>query len=162
MDILCLDESVDDTKMDNCIRQVLGQIECEYFALLQPTSPLRQPNLLRGMLDDLKKEHWESAVTVQKIKMVGFLDGVFHISYREQDAKRCFYLTDGNFYLSSYENLKNNGSLVNQNSRTYINEFPCCLQIDTEMEFSALSHLASLPEISAFLPYHPFTSNIAS
>lgn len=162
LDVLCLEESVDDRKMDNCIRQVLEQVECEYFALLQPTSPLRKPNLLKGMLDDLKKEHRESAVTVQQIKMVGFLDGVFNVSYREQDAKRFFYFTDGNIYLSSYEGLKNNGTHIHQNSKIYINEFPCCLQIDTEMEFSALSHLAALPEMSAFLPCRPFTSQIAS
>ena len=51
--ILYYKENVDDTKMENCVNQVLNKYNPEYFALLQPTSPLRKENQLSIMFDEL-------------------------------------------------------------------------------------------------------------
>lgn len=151
-EIICLDEKVDDSTMVHCINQVLSRIKCDVFSILQPTSPFRKPGLLRRMLDDIRDGKGQSALTVQKIKMIGFLDGVFHKAYREQDQKRFFYFFDGNLLMIKQDYFLKTNELFDDHSLSYVNELPCCLQIDDEIEFAVLNHLTSLPDANVFLP----------
>lgn len=64
-----VDECVDDSTMVNCVRNVLRKVPATRYALLQPTSPIRPPGLLRRIL------HMDApcVYTAQRIKMVGHL-----------------------------------------------------------------------------------------
>lgn len=59
--------------MENCVSQVLNKYQLEYFALLQPTSPMIKENLLSSMFNELD----ESSFTAQKIKMIGMYKNQF-------------------------------------------------------------------------------------
>ncbi len=148
-------EEVDDRHMGNCVRQVLAQVSSEQFVILQPTSPLRVAGLLRRMLDEMLRDKLRSAFTAQHIKMIGLLDGRFHLENREQDASRFFRFFDGNLLLVRTDFFEASGGFFEDCSLTYRNPFPCCLQIDTEAEFAALAALAESPEFRAHLPAEP-------
>lgn len=154
--ILFFCEQVDDSRMENCVCQVLSHITCQVFALLQPTSPFRKKGLLRKMLAAVNKGEALSCLTVRKIKLIGFLDGTFHSAHREQDCKRFFYFFDGNLFLNTAEYFHKNGYFFDDDSLAFPNSFPYCLQIDTETEFKVLRHLMSMDESVCWLPsyYH--------
>lgn len=150
--ILFFSEQVDDSRMENCVRQVLSHTNCQVFALLQPTSPFRKKGLLRKMLMTANKRDASSCLTVQKIKLIGFLDGAFHSVHREHDCKRFFFFSDGNLFLNTAEYFHKNGYFFDDNSLAFVNSFPYCLQIDTETEFKVLKHLLSMDESGCWLP----------
>lgn len=146
-----VEETVDDRHMGNCARQVIERFRSEIFAILQPTSPFREAGLLRRMHDDLELHGLSSAFTAQKIKMIGILDGRFHIENRQQDAKRFFRFFDGNLLLRRTEDFLRTGEFFDDDSRPYENRIPCCLQIDTEEEFALLGHLAESAGFRCYL-----------
>lgn len=147
----CFREEVDDRRMENCIRQVLTRFACEIFAVLQPTSPFRRPGLLRQMAADMGKGKIQSAYTARKTKMIGHLEGRFHLEHREQDAKKFFYFFDGNIITVAQKKFLETGTMFDDASSPYPNDFPCCLQIDTEEEWSALSWLSEIKDYQRFL-----------
>lgn len=144
-------ETVDDRRMENCIRQVLARFSCEMFAVLQPTSPFRRPGLLRQMAKDVEKGKIQSAYTARKTKMIGHFEGHFHLAHREQDAKKFFYFFDGNINIVTWKKFLETGTMFEDNSCPYPNDFPCCLQIDTEEEWHALSRLSEIKNYQYFL-----------
>lgn len=144
-------EAVDDRRMENCIGQVLTRFSCNMFAVLQPTSPFRHPGLLRRMAEDIQQGEIQSAYTTRKTKIIGHLEGHFHREYREQDAKRFFYFYDGNINIVTRRKFLESGTMFDDDSRPYPNDFPCCLQIDTEEEWNALSRLSGSKEYQCFL-----------
>lgn len=141
--ILFFREIVDESRMINCIRQVLAHVSCNMIAVLQPTSPFRQPGLLQQMADDLDDGKCQSAYTSQKIKVVGHLDGHFQQAGRMQDAKRFLDFFDGNISILTPALLHQTGMQFDDNSQSYPNPFPCCLQIDTEEEWNMMSLMGS-------------------
>lgn len=145
-------EKVDDSSMANCVRQVLKQVPCDVFAVLLPTSPLRQPGLLRRMIAACAEEGCESAFSAQNIKPIGQLDGKFRLAYRDQDTPSRFYFFDGNISVTKRSFFERTGELFDQDSRPFTHEFPCSLQIDTEEEFAALEHLARHAAFLHLLP----------
>lgn len=145
-------ETVDDSTMANCVRQVLKQVPCDVFAVLLPTSPLRQTGLLRRMLVACTEEECESAFSAQNIKPIGQLDGKFRLAYRDQDTPSRFYFFDGNISVTKRSFFECKGELFDDDSRPFTHEFPCSLQIDTEEEFSALEHLARHAAFLHLLP----------
>ena len=58
--------------------------------------PFRRRGLLRQMAEDMEKGKIQSAYTARKTKMIGHMEGHFHLAHREQDAKKFFYFFDGN------------------------------------------------------------------
>lgn len=149
--IHCFREKVDDRRMENCIRQVLARFSCEMFAVLQPTSPFRRPGLLRQMAEDMEKGNIQSAYTARKTKMIGHLEGHFHLAHREQDAKKFFYFFDGNINVVTRKKFLETGVMFDDDSSPYPDDFPCWLQIDTEEEWSALSRLSEIKDYQRFL-----------
>lgn len=151
-------EVVDESNMANCVRQVLAQVPCEAFVLLQPTSPLRCPGMLRRMLQALRENKCESAFTASPIKPIGLLDGKFCCAGRDQDTKERFWHFDGNIVAVSRAYFERNGELFDDRSLPFENTFPCMLQIDTEEEFAALHHLAMHGDFRKYLP--PFVRRV--
>lgn len=135
--ILYYSETVDDTKMENCVNQVLNKYNPEYFALLQPTSPLRKENQLSIMFDELD----ESSFTAQKIKIIGMYKNEFLRAWREQDCDNFLYHFDGNIILCKTSFYFKNNYFLDNNSKIYINEFPYYLQIDNVNEFNVIKKI---------------------
>lgn len=150
--ILYFREIVYDRKMAFCIRQVLNAYSCRYFAVLQPTSPLRQPGLLRTMLHDAETHGEWSGYTSQKIKLIGHLDGAFQHAFRTQDTSRFLHFFDGNIFLTSQPGFLSSDSFFGDDSRIHNNPFPCNLQIDTEEEFATIEQLCASPRFRKLLP----------
>ncbi len=150
--ILHFREIVYERNMAFCVRQILHAHTCRYFAVLQPTSPFRQPGLLKTMLHDAETHGFSSCYTSQKIKIIGHLDGEFQHACRTQDATRFLHFFDGNINLSTQTGFFARDSFFDDDSRIYDNPFPCCLQIDTENEFAALDQLAAHPAFRRYLP----------
>lgn len=149
--IRCFRETVDDRRMENCVRQVLTRFSCDIFAVLQPTSPFRRRGLLRQMAEDMEKGKIQSAYTARKTKMIGHMEGHFHLAHREQDAKKFFYFFDGNINVVTRKKFLESGTMFDDGSCPYPNDFPCCLQIDTEEEWKALSRLGEFKDWQCFL-----------
>lgn len=145
-------ETVDDSTMANCVRQVLKQVPCDYFAILLPTSPLRHPGLLRDMLQVCWSGEAESAYTAHSIKPIGHWKGHFLRAYRDQDTKQKFLFFDGNINVCSRMLFERTGELFHDSTVPFPHEFPANLQIDTEEEFAALEQLALHGDFFRLLP----------
>lgn len=150
--IQVVEEKVDDSNIVNCIQQVLNKITCDAFLVLLPTSPLRIPGLGKEMINDLLQGVCETNYTATPIKPIGHFDGKFRISYRSQDTKNKFLFFDGNIHGSTTEFFNKNKKLFDDNSKYYVNKFPCNLQIDTEDEFTALETLSTIKDFQQYLP----------
>lgn len=145
-------EVVDDSTMCNCVRQVLAQVPCDLFAILQPSSPFRQPGLLRKMIRECTERHYGSAFTAHEIKPIGQLDGHFRLAFREQDSPNKFRFFDGNISLATRPFFGNTGELFDDSSVPFANSYPYTLQIDTEEDFTMLQHLATHADYRKLLP----------
>lgn len=137
--VLFFEEVVDDSKMENCVNQVLEKYKCNSFVVLQPTSPIRR----KGLLKKIVKENPDSAFTAQKIKMVGMLNGKFIVAHRAQDCKNFFYHFDGNICYCRTDFYKKSGYFFDKNSKIYEEEMPYNLQIDSEDDFKVIKKLLS-------------------
>lgn len=125
-------EDVNDSNMFNCIEQVLKHYPAKKFIILQPTSPIRDRKVLNKCIA-LSNKH-KSVITCQDLKFIGFLDGKFHIAFRDQDTSRRFYHFDGNILVAnSYWVLKNK-CLFSKDITFVKNYFPYYLQIDDKNE----------------------------
>ncbi|HHT23178.1 MAG TPA: hypothetical protein GXZ87_07705 [Bacteroidales bacterium] len=136
-------ENVNESKLEYCVNQVLAQEKgYRYFALLQPTSPLREKDKLKSMLARMKNEELETLLTCQQIKPVAWLDQycLFDVQNRplSQQAKSWIYHFDGNILLRNIESYKKEQILIPQVSGIEVNAFPYYLQIDTIEEFNQI------------------------
>lgn len=86
-----VDEIVDDSSMVNCVRQVMGQVDADRYALLQPTSPLREP----GLMNRMARMSAACVFTAQRIKVVGRLGTRLVVQGRRQDACDILLQFDG-------------------------------------------------------------------
>lgn len=153
--LACVREIVDDSRMENCIEQILGHFAATILAILAPTSPFRSPGLLQRIGTALETGRVRSAYTVRRIKVIGHLDGHFQLAHREQDAKRFLQYFDGNIVAFHTDFYREHGQFFNDESAGFQNPFPCNLQIDTEDEFKTLSVLGNSPIFCDLLTYPP-------
>ena len=134
-----IEELVDDRNMCNCIDQVLKEVSCDYFVLLQPTSPIRQPGLVQNILT-LGVD--TSVYTADKVKIIGHIGGQFHTAYRDQEASTKFlYHFDGNIVVANTPWYRNNRKLFNDESKWVVEGVPYSLQIDTESDFKLIERI---------------------
>lgn len=150
--IKVIDEIVDDSNIANCIKQVLDKVVSDAFLVLLPTSPLRIPGLGKKMLNDITNGMCNTNYTAIPIKPIGHFDGKFRISYRSQDTPEKFMFFDGNIHGCSTNFFKKTFKLFDDDSKYYLNSFPCNLQIDTEDEFTAIELLTSDRKFKQYLP----------
>lgn len=146
-------EVVDDTKLENCVMQVLEQYGAKQVALLQPSSPIREPGLLSRMSFEMAQEGFESAFTCKPVKMQGMYRKEWNeapIAQQEQDWLMAF---TGNIALFSPEKLAADGSFYDDSSRGYFSEPPTDLQVDTAAGFKVIEDLMSSPSFrSEYVP----------
>lgn len=129
--VLYVREIVDDTKLENCIDQVLKEYPTDRFAILQPTSPIRKEGLLQQMIYD----DYPSSFTAKKIKVIGLLDDEFVVAHRYQDATRFLYHFDGNMCYCRTDFYESVGYFFDNSSIVYEQDMPYTLQIDTCIDF---------------------------
>jgi N-acylneuraminate cytidylyltransferase len=142
MDVACVREVVDDSNMVNCIDQVLAQVDCRYFALLQPTSPLRRLGLLRTMMEVMKSRYCPSIYTARKLKIIGHIGSEFQFATRDQDPQtRFLYQFDGNLLVVDADWYASSHRLFDDSSQSIEQEVPFSLQIDTETDFKVFDAL---------------------
>lgn len=147
-----VEETVDESSMVNCVRQVLEQVPCEAFAVLQPTSPLRKPHMLAEMFNLLVAGEAESAYTYHDVKVIGHLGEEFKMAYRDQDTKVKLQHFDGNILVATRKFFERTKALFDNKSRPVKNIYPCNQQIDSEEEFNALEYLSHSPQCCDYLP----------
>lgn len=135
--VLFVREVVDDTTLQNCIDQVLRKYPAKRFAVLQPSSPLRRPGLLRRMMDEGKP----SAFTAERIKVIGMMDGEFQMAYREQDASRFLLHFDGNLIVCDSDFYTDGRCFFGSDSQIYLQKAPYTLQVDTDQDLSLFKSL---------------------
>jgi CMP-N-acetylneuraminic acid synthetase len=136
-------ETVDDSNMCNCIDQVLSQYECDYFVLLQPTSPMRQDNIINQM--GLPST---SIYTCDKVKIIGHIGYKFQTAYRDQDTSTKFlYRFDGNAVIVNTAWYKKNNCLFNDESKYFVENVPYSIQIDTQEEYKLLKSIIEGSEL---------------
>ncbi|MFI3244277.1 MAG: hypothetical protein R3Y56_08500 [Akkermansia sp.] len=151
-DIQVVPETVNDSNMSYCVNNVLHHVDCDYYAILQPSSPLREPGMLNKMFEQSIANNGETIISTQDIKLVGFIDNQFHKAYRDQDSKSRFLFYDGNIFVSSRREFNIRQDMFSPNITYYPSRFPCHLQIDYEHEWNALEALAQQNSFRHFLP----------
>lgn len=153
LNIACVRELVDDSKMSNCIRQVLEQDaykDVKWVVILQPTSPIRKAGQLSGMLKWCK-ETGRGSYTAQKVKPQGRILGSFNNCFRSQDQKDWIYAFDGNILICNADRLRDGDELLVQESAAVVQDAPFNLQIDTEQELLLMQRMCSSD--AGYLPF---------
>lgn len=150
-----VDEVVDERSMANCVRQVLDKVECDAWALLQPTSPLRVRGMLRRMLRALEDRLAGSLYSAMRIKPVGMWKHVFLKSGRDQDTPDFFYFFDGSMVACTLAHWQQVGDIFSSLSVPVCSHAPCSMQIDTATDWEILHTLAEHGLFSRYLPEKP-------
>lgn len=150
-------EKVDDSSMLNCVNQVIDFVGVEKInnlAVLQPTSPMRKPGLLREAVSEMDKHGKTAAMSVTPYKLIGELNGKFNFATRDQDPKTKFFnFFDGNVLVSKAVEIVKNQNLFTDQDPVYVkNTFPCNIQIDTDAEFEVVKTLMEGVTFSSYVP----------
>lgn len=141
-ELACVREVVDESNMVNCIEQVLRVYDCDYFAVLQPTSPMRRAGLLRQMIRQCHEQQVPSIYTAEKVKIIGHIGGEFQMATRDQDpSTRFLYHFDGNILVVNTEWFRRHRRLFDNASAWVVEGVPYSLQIDTEDDFIVMEEL---------------------
>lgn len=122
--------------MEVLVNEVLAEHErIDSFCLLQPTSPIRKEGLLKKMMSEIGGY---GNYTVQKIKLVGLLDGKIYRNNLSETPEDYFHFYDGNIICRDASDYRNKRFLLTEEMSAIENEFPYCLQIDYEKEYQVL------------------------
>lgn len=147
-------EIVDESRLENCLHQVLSKYDCEFWAMLQPTSPLRWAGMLATMQKTLEESPDKEVIfSSDDIKVVGNLDGEgFVRGYRRQDPRsRILHWFDGSIIVGRKQTFLNNDSLFGAAPESMTNEFPCTIQLDKELEFITLELISKHDKFKCLL-----------
>lgn len=130
-------ENVNDSNMLNCVLDVIDKhYSYDTIAVLQPTSPLRKPGMLKMMANYIKK--FPSIYTANKVKIIGHIGDVFNIAYRDQDTNNFLYQFDGNIIVARKDLINQEHCLFNNDSVYIVNDRPYSLQIDTYEDYTII------------------------
>ena len=129
------------------VQHVLGNtgFEVENVILLQPTNPLRPPNLLKDCLEKFQNEKVDSLFTVtQNLQKFGkitsgtFVPFNYKIGQRSQDLEP-LYFENGLLYITKAKSILEN-KIITENAFPYlVNHIFAHVDIDTkeDMEYAA-------------------------
>lgn len=143
------EETVDDSDMSNCVRQVLTEYEdYDYYIILQPTSPFREYGILKYVKTVLDTNpELDIVYTAQKVKPIGLCihsgKEKFIINKREQDSKSFLFQYDGNTLAGRVDVFKREQQIFfkGMKSKFVIDAYPFSIQIDTLEEYLFLSKI---------------------
>ena len=135
-------ESVDDSRMENCINNVLSKLRVEKdIILFQPTSPFRSREHILSVIDNYTKTR-KGIITTKRIRPLLYKDGLplFDVINRKtsQNTKDSdyYHYFDGNMVITNYSRYLETGTLIPPDVDLYWNkeEFRS-VDIDTEMDY---------------------------
>ena len=133
------------------VREVIGNyrklgFEFDVAAVLQPTSPLRTAEDIRGGMELFDKNNASAVIGVCKLEhsinicntlgennsMNGFFDS--NVSGRRQDAGT-YYRINGALYIQRVSDLMSKKNLYGEGSYAYIMDKKSSIDVDDEMDF---------------------------
>ena len=131
------------------VQHVLGNIgfEVENVILLQPTNPLRPPNLLKDCLEKFQNEKVDSLFTVTqnhqkfgKITSGTFVPFNYEIGQRSQDLEP-LYFENGLLYITKVKSILEN-KIITKNAFPYqVNHIFAHVDIDTKEDMEYAEYL---------------------
>ena len=139
--------SGDQEQTITAVQHVLGNIDCEVenVILLQPTNPLRPPNLLKDCVEKFQNKKVDSLFTVTqnhqkfgKITSDTFVPFNYEIGQRSQDLEP-LYFENGLLYITKAKSILEN-KIITENAFPYlVNHIFAHVDIDTkeDMEYAA-------------------------
>lgn len=139
------------------VREVIGNYknlgeEFDVVAVLQPTSPLRTADDIKGGMELFDKNHASAVIGVCELEhsinicntlgennsMNGFFDS--NVSGRRQDAGK-YYRINGALYIQKVDALMNKENLYGEGSYAYIMDKKASIDVDDEMDFKMAESL---------------------
>lgn len=155
--------AADDTPMLPVITHAIDALAAdgwvaEIVVLLQPTSPLRQPNHIRDAVDLLRKTRADSVVSVIEVPRHLSPDYVMKIDdgvlkpflaegariTRRQDARPA-YSRDGTVYVCWRRTIERFGSIYGEDCRPLVIDAAHSLSIDSPADWDAAERLLAGP-----------------
>jgi N-acylneuraminate cytidylyltransferase len=123
--------STDEATTISVLEHIITEIpNAETIIVLQPTSPLRDDNLIDNCIDLYEKDNYTNLATGYWCKFKEFGS---HNNLRRQDYKGFFY-DDGSVYILSKEIIIK-GLWCGENPARYVNEKFMNFEIDDEVDF---------------------------
>lgn len=142
-----------DAPMEHTVREVVEAMPgVEHWALLQPTSPLREPGALRSMLARLAGGSAHSLYTAPMVKPQGHIGSLFLPGYRAQDTPAWIRPFDGSIIAFTRAHWQRWGSYLSPQSEPVLSAEPTCRQVDTPEDFTLLETLAAAAPYRHLLP----------
>ncbi|MBO4461985.1 MAG: acylneuraminate cytidylyltransferase family protein [Lachnospiraceae bacterium] len=133
------------------VREVIGNYknlgeEFDVVAVLQPTSPLRTADDIKGGMELFDKNNASAVIGVCELEhsinicntlgannsMNGFFDS--NVSGRRQDAGK-YYRINGALYIQKVDALMNKENLYGEGSYAYVMDKKASIDVDDEMDF---------------------------
>lgn len=116
---------VSPSSMIPAIREALNTFPAEQYVILQPSSPIRKPGLLREILTIQAP----CVFTAERIKMVGILDGEMLVQYNRENSTSFFMHFDGSILTGTREMIEQE-TLFTPDAVAIEQRAPYTLQID--------------------------------
>lgn len=160
---LCLDEcSTESALLD--VMNNLTVDDIKWIVLLQPTSPIRFKNRLNECLDQIKKNNYDSLLTVKKMANLFWMEIENMNSYswvssyvpfsrkRKQEMQRedYKYFDNGNIYITKKEILQDKKCRLGNNICTYSISDIESMQIDSFLDFNCINAILSKLNLSNY------------
>lgn len=129
--------STDEATTISVLEHIIQEIpEADTIIVLQPTSPLRETNLIDNCIDEFESNDYTNLATGYWCKIKEFGS---HNNMRRQDYEGFFY-DDGNVYILSRELIKK-GLWCGEKPVMYINDKYMNFEIDDEVDFIIIEAL---------------------
>lgn len=143
--------SSDNASSWDVVKEVLSKLKnvgqtFDSFALLQPTSPLRDGSDIKEAYKVLKQEHAESIVSVCEMEHSPLWSNVLPQNYslshfirqegekKRQDLEK-YYRLNGAIYIATVNSFLEKNTVYGEKSFAYVMETSKSVDIDTELDF---------------------------
>lgn len=131
----------DHTSILEVLKSISLKFDYDYYILLQPTNPLRPPDLINEAIALYNNNKLNViSISILKEKFGKLLNNSFEpINYsfgeRSQDLKEDFFIEDGLIYLFSQSSIKSNQLLISPNNVIVTQKNFPLIDIDTIEDF---------------------------
>lgn len=144
----------DTASTESALLQVIETLESdgshfEYVVVLEPTSPFRSANTIRGALQHIDDAQGESLLAVKETKeVIGRIEnGVFRPAFGKEPRRRqdreAKYQEASTIYVARVDYLRRNGTLVSDKWLAYVVHFPETVDINEPLDFLIAEQLMS-------------------
>jgi CMP-N-acetylneuraminic acid synthetase len=140
--------ATDETSIDEVLYDWFARPgnECKYICLLNPTSPLRTSQDIKEMYRFIKKEKYDTVISVKWCDYIGWVEKAtnkgpicsYNIGKRpNRQSRNDFFLENGSIYWFKHETIRLYGNMIGNPNRVKLYEMPLerSLEIDTKFDF---------------------------